>query len=201
VRSQDCEITANNVSIPEDIDEINDEPKLDDAAMDDLDTESDITLSELDDDTSTEDDSRSYNPWIGDPLGQRAEEQLMGICYPGDNHLSPGIFDPAQFCIYPVKGNKHIVIESEHDEQGDGSSIYIPNDSLRDPRFNIVQWYWVQKATLTGMSESDAERLAEDNLLGSSQMGYAMEEAIEHKLAEYCLTEGGQDNNSRFSCE
>jgi len=68
VQSQDCEITANNISIPEDIDEINDKPELDNAATDDLDTGSDITLSELDDDTSTEDDSRSYNPWIGDPL-------------------------------------------------------------------------------------------------------------------------------------
>jgi len=93
------------------------------------------------------------------------------------------------------------VIESEHDERGDGSSIYVPDDSLRDPQFNMVRWYWVQKAILTGMSESDAVQSTEDNLLGSSQMGYAMEEAIEHKLAEYCLTEGGQDNNNRFSCE
>jgi len=200
-RSQDCEITANNISIPEDVDETDDEPELDNTAMDDPDTESDIALSELDDDTSTKDDSRSYNPWIGDPLGQRAEEQLTGICYPGDNHLSPGIFDPARFCIYPVEGNKHIVIESERDERGDGSSIYVPDDSLRDPQFDIVRWYWVQKAILTGMSESDAVQSAEDNLLGSSQMGYVMEEAIEHKLTEYCLTEGGQDNNNWFSCE
>jgi len=57
VRSQDCEITANNISILEDVDEIDDEPKLDDAATDDLDMESDIALSELDDNTSTEDDS------------------------------------------------------------------------------------------------------------------------------------------------
>jgi len=32
-------------------------------------------------------------------------------------------------------------------------------------------------------------------------MGYAMEEAIEHKLTKYCPTEGGQDNNDRFSCK
>jgi len=51
------------------------------------------------------------------------------------------------------------------------------------------------------MSESDAMRSAEENLLGSSQMGHAMEEAIEHKLARYCLTEGGQDNDDRFLCE
>jgi len=51
------------------------------------------------------------------------------------------------------------------------------------------------------MSELDAVRSAEENLLGSSQMGHAMEEAIEHKLARYCPTEGGQDNDDRFSCE
>lgn len=109
-------------------------------------------MSETDNETSTEEDSRSYNPWIGDPLGNRA-----------------GIFDP--------------------------------DCSLRDPQFDIVRWYWTQKAILTGMSELDAVRSAEENLLGSSQMGHAMEEAIKHKLARYCPTEGDQDNNDRFSCE
>jgi len=158
-------------------------------------------LSEIDDETSTEEDSQSYNPWIGDPLGNRAEERLAGICYPGDDHLSSGIFDPTRFCVYSVEGDRHIIVESDRDERGDGNSIYIPDRSLRDPRFDVVRWYWVQKAIITGMSELDAMRSAEENLLGSSQMGHAMEEAIEHKLARYCPTEGGQDNDDRFSCE
>jgi len=116
-RSQDCGLTINNIDVR---------------------TESDVTLSEIDDETSTEEDSRSYNPWIGDPLGNRAEECLAGICYPGDDHLSSGIFDPTRFCVYSVKGDRHIIVKSERDERGDGNSIYIPDRSLRDPRFDIV---------------------------------------------------------------
>ena len=151
-------------------------------------------------DTST-DDSQSYNPWIRDPLGHRAEEQLMRICYPGDDHLSPRIFNPYWFCIYLVKGDKHIMLESERNEWGDSNSIYIPDNLLRDPHFDMVRWYWIQKATLTGMSKPEAMQLAEENLLGSSKMGNAMEEAVEEKLADYCPTEAGQTNDSRFSCE
>jgi len=47
--------------------------------------------------TSTKEDSRSYNPWIGDLLGYCVEEWLMGICYPGDNPLSLGVFDHTHF--------------------------------------------------------------------------------------------------------
>jgi len=203
-RSRDCDLTINNINVLGEEVEVEDDNEPDDlpeVITDDVSTESDVTLSEIDDETSTEEDSRSNNPWIGDPLGNRAEEHLAGICYPGDDHLSSGIFDPTRFCVYSVEGDRHIIVESERDERGDGNSIYIPDCSLRDPRFDIVRWYWVQKAIITGMSESDAVRSAEENLLGSSQMGHAMEEAIEHKLARYCPTEGGQDNDDRFSCE
>ena len=202
-RSQGCELTINNIHLPGEGDELDANTDLNDlpeAMTEDPETESDITLSEIGGDTSTE-DSQSYNPWIGDPLGHRAEERLAGICYPGDDHLSPGILDPTWFCIYPVEGDKHIVLESEHDERGDGNSVYIPDNLLRNPRFDVARWYWIQKAMLTGMRKTEAQRSAEENLLGNSRMGYAMEEAVESKLAEYCPTEIGQTNDGRFSCE
>jgi len=160
-RSRDCDLTINNINVLGEEVEVEDDNEPDDlpeVITDDVSTESDVTLSEIDDETSTEEDSRSYNPWISDPLGNRAEERLAGICYPGDDHLSSGIFDPTRFCVYSVEGDRHIIVESEHDERGDGNSIYIPDCSLRDPRFDIVRWYWVQKAIITGMSESDAVR-------------------------------------------
>ena len=63
---------------------------------------------------------------------------MTGICYPGDDPLSPGVFDHTRFCIYPVKGERHIVVESEHDELGDDHSIHIPDDQLRDPHFDVA---------------------------------------------------------------
>jgi len=82
---------------------------------------------------------------------------LAGICYLGDDHLSPGILDPTRFCIYLVKGDKHIVLESECNEWGDGNSVYFPNNLLRNPHFNVARWYWIQKAMLTGMSKTEAQ--------------------------------------------
>lgn len=139
--SQDSELTVNNIHIIGDNDESDDDVELDDLpeiVSNDLETEV-MILSELDNNTSMKQDTREYNPWIGDPLGLRAEEQLIGICYPGDDHLSLGVFDSARFCIYQVEGDRHIVIESERDELRDGDSIYVPDELLRDPHFDIVQ--------------------------------------------------------------
>ena len=138
-RSRDCEVSANNIHVAVDANEDDENAESDDLPENnELDTESDIVLSDLGEGTSTEEDSRSYNPWIGDPLGYRAEERLTGICYPGDDPLSPGVFDHTRFCIYPVEGERHIVVESERDELGDDHSIHIPDDQLRDPHFDVA---------------------------------------------------------------
>ena len=76
VQSLDCEIAANNINVAVGGNENDEDPGPDDLPeTDNFDMESDIVSSELDDETSIEDDSRSYNPWIGDPLGNRAEER------------------------------------------------------------------------------------------------------------------------------
>jgi len=69
-RSRDCEVSANNIHVAVDANEDDENAKSDDLPKnDELDTESDIVLSDLGEGTSTEEDSRSYNPWIGDLLG------------------------------------------------------------------------------------------------------------------------------------
>ena len=60
------------------------------------------------------------------------------------------------WCVTPVKGERHIIVKSEHDELGDDHSIHIPDDQLRHPHFDVAQWYWVQQGILTGMSEAEA---------------------------------------------
>ena len=204
MRSQESRLAANNIHIFSDAEELNDDSDSDnvlDAESDDFGVKS-ITMSELtDDDTTESTNTGEYNPWIGDPLGLRAEEQLAGICYPGDDQLSPGVFDPTRFCIYQVEGDRHIVVESERDERGDGSSIHIPDGLLRNPSFDVVRWYWIRKAVLAGMTEADAQRSADENLLGRSQMRYAMEDAIVDKLTEYCPFVSERGNDQRFSCE
>ena len=204
MRSQESGLAANNIHIFSDAEELDDDSDSDnvlDAESDDFGVES-ITMSELtDDDTTESTNTGEYNPWIGDPLGLHAEEQLAGICYPGDDQLSPGVFDPTRFCIYQVEGDRHIVVESEHDERGDGSSIHIPDGLLRNPSFDVVRWYWIRKAVLAGMTKADAQRSADENLLGRSQMRYAMEDAIIDKLTEYCPFVSERGNDQWFSCE
>jgi len=75
--SQGCELTINNIHLPGEGDELDANTNLNDlpeATTEDPETESNITLSEIGGDTSTEEDSQSYNPWIRDPLGHHAEE-------------------------------------------------------------------------------------------------------------------------------
>lgn len=150
-------------------------------------------------DTST-DDSWSYNPWIGDPLGHHAEEWLMGICYPGDDHLLPGIFDPISSAYIWLRETSTSCLKV-NTTSGEMVTLYIPDNLLRDSHFDVVRWYWIQKAILTGMSEVEAMQSAEENLLGSSEMENAMEEAIEEKLANYCPTKASQTNDGQLSCE
>ena len=204
MRSQESGLAANNIHIFSDAEELDDNSDSDnvlDAESDDFGVES-ITMSELmDDDTTESTNTGEYNPWIGDPLGLHAEEQLVGICYPGDDQLSPGVFDPTRFCIYQVEGDRHIVVKSERDERGDGSSIHIPDGLLRNPSFDVVRWYWIRKAVLAGMTEADAQRSVDENLLGRSQMRYVMEDTIVDKLTEYCPFVSERGNDQWFSCE
>lgn len=204
IHSQESRLAANNIHIFGDEDELDDESEPDDnipdIISDDFSIES-LVLSELEGDNTTESTTTGdYNPWIREPLAHQAEEQLVGTRYPGDNPLSPGVFNHARFCIYQVEGNRHIVIESEHNECGDGNSIYIPNDLLRNPHFDIVRWYWIKKAMLAGMNGAEARYLANENLCGQPQMGYAMEEALDLILTEYCPPVMMNGNQGHFSC-
>jgi len=77
-RSQDGDLTVSNINVLSEDDEIEDDSEPDnipEVTSNDLGTESDISLSETDNETSTEEDSRSYNPWIGDLLGNRCESK------------------------------------------------------------------------------------------------------------------------------
>ena len=204
IHLQESRLAANNIHIFGDEDELDDESEPDDnipdIISDDFGIES-LVLSELEGDNTTESTTTGdYNPWIREPLAHQAEEQLVGTRYPGDNPLLLGVFNHARFCIYQVEGNRHIVIESKHNECGDGNSIYIPNDLLRNPHFDIVRWYWIKKAMLAGMNGAEARYLANENLCGQPQMGYAMEEVLDLILTEYCPPVTMNGNQGRFSC-
>jgi hypothetical protein len=88
----------------------------------------------------------------GDPVSRSAEERLTGISFPGDEFGDASQDGAEHFCIYQTSDTHNIVIDHVHQERG--ITLYVPRQSLEDPKFRIDSWYWMTLGLICGYDET-----------------------------------------------